>query len=198
MKFLWGYLKIYSWIFFCSSCSKVFEHSCVLCCNPLQCLSFKRLLLWFGSCGERCPSGSHGPQCEQRCPCQNGGTCHHITGECSCPAGWMVRSCTQWDRKGGEVGDKGKVTERIKDRKESERNKDEETDYKEGGQKVKESKRARYRCTGRGESRLKGSKEGKEKVIKRRKGGLSEWREGERVWEVNEGNVEENLIHAQT
>ncbi len=44
------------------------------------------------------------------------------------------------------MGDKGKVTERIKDRKESERNKDEETDYKEGGggQKVKESKRARY------------------------------------------------------
>lgn len=42
------------------------------------------------SCGERCPSGSHGPQCEQRCPCQNGGTCHHITGDCSCPAGWTV------------------------------------------------------------------------------------------------------------
>lgn len=33
--------------------------------------------------------------------------------------------------KGGEVGDKGKVTERIKDRKETERNKDEETDDKE-------------------------------------------------------------------
>lgn len=42
------------------------------------------------SCEERCPPGSHGAQCELRCPCQNGGICHHITGECSCPAGWMV------------------------------------------------------------------------------------------------------------
>lgn len=42
------------------------------------------------SCEELCPPGSHGAQCELRCPCQNGGVCHHITGECSCPAGWMV------------------------------------------------------------------------------------------------------------
>lgn len=43
------------------------------------------------SCEEPCPPGKHGSLCEQRCPCQNGGACHHVTGECSCPAGWVVR-----------------------------------------------------------------------------------------------------------
>lgn len=55
-----------------------------------MCLRHLTLDLCGDSCGERCPSGSHGPHCEQRCPCQNGGTCHHITGDCSCPAGWTV------------------------------------------------------------------------------------------------------------
>lgn len=54
------------------------------------------------SCGERCPSGSHGPHCEQSCPCQNGGTCHHITGDCSCPAGWTVGR-TGWKGRGLRV-----------------------------------------------------------------------------------------------
>jgi len=45
------------------------------------------------------------------------------------------------------------------------------------GQRVKENKRARY---SRGESHLKESKKGEERVI-RSKAGLSEWREGERV-----------------
>lgn len=39
--------------------------------------------------------------------------------------------------------DKEKVTERIKDRKETEGNKDEET-IRDEGQRVKESKRVRY------------------------------------------------------
>lgn len=42
------------------------------------------------SCEDLCPPGMHGQQCEERCPCQNGGVCHHVTGKCSCPAGWMV------------------------------------------------------------------------------------------------------------
>ena len=58
--------------------------------EPKFCVWVVWLLTCGDSCGERCPSGSHGPQCEQRCPCQNGGMCHHITGDCSCPTGWTV------------------------------------------------------------------------------------------------------------
>lgn len=38
VKTLWGYLKknMVVFFFFWSICSKVFERSCVLCCNPLQ------------------------------------------------------------------------------------------------------------------------------------------------------------------
>ncbi|EPY81719.1 multiple epidermal growth factor-like domains protein 11 isoform 1 precursor [Camelus ferus] len=46
-------------------------------------------------CEELCPPGSHGAHCELRCPCQNGGTCHHITGECACPPGWTGAVCAQ-------------------------------------------------------------------------------------------------------
>lgn len=49
-------------------------------------------LLFLCSCEDLCPPGKHGQQCEERCPCQNGGVCHHVTGKCSCPAGWMVNS----------------------------------------------------------------------------------------------------------
>ncbi|MBN3318386.1 MEG10 protein, partial [Atractosteus spatula] len=47
------------------------------------------------SCEDLCPPGKHGQQCEERCPCQNGGVCHHVTGECSCPPGWMGTVCGQ-------------------------------------------------------------------------------------------------------
>ncbi|CAH2274471.1 multiple epidermal growth factor-like domains 11 isoform X1, partial [Pelobates cultripes] len=46
-------------------------------------------------CEELCPPGSHGALCELRCPCQNGGVCHHVTGECACPAGWTGSVCAQ-------------------------------------------------------------------------------------------------------
>ncbi|KAF7250309.1 Multiple epidermal growth factor-like domains protein 10 [Varanus komodoensis] len=46
-------------------------------------------------CEDLCPPGKHGPQCEERCPCQNGGVCHHVTGECACPPGWMGTVCGQ-------------------------------------------------------------------------------------------------------
>ncbi len=34
-----------------------------------------------------CPRNTFGENCEESCPCQNGGTCDHITGVCTCPPG---------------------------------------------------------------------------------------------------------------
>lgn len=92
----------------------------VSCSNTMQwhSVSLSRFLfLFYGSCGVRCPSGSHGTQCEQRCPCQNGGTCHHITGECACPAGWTVRLPAYSQRKTKSR----KVTREMKERMTEER-----------------------------------------------------------------------------
>lgn len=89
-------------------CVKMYVWLCRTQC--FICLSGVLLYSCGGSCGERCPSGSHGPQCEQRCPCQNGGMCHHITGECSCPAGWMVGH-TGEQRGGGRGGGERRLDE---------------------------------------------------------------------------------------
>uniref|UniRef100_A0A3B3XJL9 EGF-like domain-containing protein n=1 Tax=Poecilia mexicana TaxID=48701 RepID=A0A3B3XJL9_9TELE len=58
--------------------------------SPAVLLQMKMFLFVSCSCEEPCPPGQHGSMCEQRCSCQNGGTCHHVTGECHCPPGWMV------------------------------------------------------------------------------------------------------------
>lgn len=58
---------------------------------PRLLLQMKMFLFVCCSCEDPCPPGKHGSMCEQRCSCQNGGTCHHVTGECCCPPGWMVR-----------------------------------------------------------------------------------------------------------
>ena len=34
-----------------------------------------------------CPKGKYGENCEKDCPCQNGGTCEFLNGECSCIPG---------------------------------------------------------------------------------------------------------------
>lgn len=39
-------------------------------------------------CDERCPEDKYGDQCEELCRCENGGTCDHITGHCTCPKQW--------------------------------------------------------------------------------------------------------------
>jgi hypothetical protein len=39
-------------------------------------------------CNIKCAYGTYGQNCLERCKCQNGGNCDHISGACSCPAGW--------------------------------------------------------------------------------------------------------------
>ena len=41
-------------------------------------------------CDEPCPPGTHGSKCESTCQCQNGGSCHPVSGKCYCPKGWTV------------------------------------------------------------------------------------------------------------
>ena len=41
-----------------------------------------------------CPNqGSFGSGCNSICRCENGGTCHHVDGTCSCPAGVEGQFC---------------------------------------------------------------------------------------------------------
>lgn len=40
-----------------------------------------------------CPRGFHGLDCQEKCLCLNGGSCGHISGHCSCPAGWIGPFC---------------------------------------------------------------------------------------------------------
>lgn len=40
-----------------------------------------------------CPEGSFGPSCESSCQCQNGAACDHVSGACTCTAGWTGTFC---------------------------------------------------------------------------------------------------------
>ncbi|ENN83340.1 hypothetical protein YQE_00301, partial [Dendroctonus ponderosae] len=44
-------------------------------------------------CDDPCPIGTHGYDCKSKCPCQNGGTCHSVTGVCFCKDGWTGQVC---------------------------------------------------------------------------------------------------------
>ena len=48
----------------------------------------------FDRCDEPCPPGTHGSKCESTCQCQNGGSCHPVSGKCYCPKGWTVSNNT--------------------------------------------------------------------------------------------------------
>lgn len=45
------------------------------------------------SCAAGCPEGSFGPGCESSCQCQNGAACDHVSGACTCTAGWTGTFC---------------------------------------------------------------------------------------------------------
>lgn len=42
-----------------------------------------------------CPQDFYGPDCQEKCLCLNGGSCDHISGVCSCSAGWIGPLCNQ-------------------------------------------------------------------------------------------------------
>ena len=35
----------------------------------------------------------YGPQCQQECLCQNDAECDHVSGACTCSAGWRSTFC---------------------------------------------------------------------------------------------------------
>lgn len=45
-----------------------------------------------------CPQGFYGLDCQEKCLCLNGGSCDHVSGVCSCPAGWIGPHCnlSEW------------------------------------------------------------------------------------------------------
>ena len=49
-------------------------------------------------CDTPCPAGTWGPGCASHCDCEHGATCHHVSGACTCAAGYKGQHC--------EVGDK--------------------------------------------------------------------------------------------
>lgn len=49
-------------------------------------------------CVSACPQGFFGLDCQEKCLCLNGGSCDHVSGVCSCPAGWIGPFCnlSEW------------------------------------------------------------------------------------------------------
>ena len=43
--------------------------------------------------------GYYGDKCQQKCDCANGGTCHHVTGQCLCKLGWTGARCNEGNYK---------------------------------------------------------------------------------------------------
>ena len=42
-----------------------------------------------------CPDGYYGLDCSSTCSCGNGAKCDHVTGDCSCPPGWVGDNCNE-------------------------------------------------------------------------------------------------------
>lgn len=46
-------------------------------------------------CLSACLPGTYGKGCTERCKCPRGSSCHHVSGECGCPPGFMGNGCEQ-------------------------------------------------------------------------------------------------------
>ena len=42
-----------------------------------------------------CADGWYGPGCNSSCDCLHHSTCHHVTGKCTCSAGWEGVTCNK-------------------------------------------------------------------------------------------------------
>lgn len=46
-------------------------------------------------CELECSNGQYGLNCSEPCRCENGGKCHHISGECTCAPGFTGPLCSE-------------------------------------------------------------------------------------------------------
>ncbi|XP_062503969.1 multiple epidermal growth factor-like domains protein 6 [Corticium candelabrum] len=61
------------------------------CKAPFKCLCSAGLS--GPSCQTACSGDHFGPNCAQRCSCQNAASCEPVTGACNCAAGWQGMNC---------------------------------------------------------------------------------------------------------
>ncbi|ELK24844.1 Multiple epidermal growth factor-like domains protein 11, partial [Myotis davidii] len=68
-------------------------------CTPgwtgLFCTQRKLRLLASSSSESRCPAAFYGKDCGRVCQCQNGASCDHISGKCTCRTGFTGKHCEQ-------------------------------------------------------------------------------------------------------
>ena len=60
--------------------------------------SFKYISLKSSSCGfpfQDCRVGEYGPDCKEKCMCENGGMCNIVTGRCTCSPGFLGPTCQE-------------------------------------------------------------------------------------------------------
>ncbi|CAN7937521.1 unnamed protein product [Ixodes hexagonus] len=81
---------IHRWQFKCRPCNNRKESD--VCPNLRNCQDCKN----DGSRCTSCPPGRFGQWCTGRCLCQNGGTCHPETGQCSCAPSFTGTHCEQF------------------------------------------------------------------------------------------------------
>ncbi|XP_049271216.1 clotting factor C-like [Rhipicephalus sanguineus] len=78
---------VHRWQFKCRPCSNQKpEEVCPMLKNCKECHSDAK------GCSS-CPPGRFGHWCEERCQCQNGGTCDSNTGACACPPSFSGTHC---------------------------------------------------------------------------------------------------------
>lgn len=50
-----------------------------------------------------CLPGSYGESCSRSCSCAQGASCHHVSGQCGCPAGFTGSGCEKSESSGAHL-----------------------------------------------------------------------------------------------